>query len=138
MSSSALGACFHFCPIVFNSNLTIFFHSTSKKELTEWTNDYASDVPVIETINGLPVWGTDGDFPNIYVKSIVVKIAGKSINIHPFFYCDLFEVNNYFRIYKIENTFFVWQSNSDGAGSYDIVWVFQGAELIQRFVISMC
>jgi hypothetical protein len=97
------------------------------------TNDF-----FVETINGLPVWGRDGELPTNFIKSIEVKIHNKPVQIHPFFYSDLYEVDNKFYNIQIDNYFYSFQYNSDGAGGYDLIWVFKDNVLVQRFVISMC
>lgn len=88
-------------------------------------------------IDGRPVWGTDGNFPKTQVKNIDVKINTKNIKVHQVFYSDIYECDNAFDTYKIGDTYFVHQWNSDGAGAYEIVWVFTKDGLIQRLVGSM-
>ncbi|TRZ45119.1 hypothetical protein [Robertkochia solimangrovi] len=88
-------------------------------------------------IDGRPVHGTDGNLPKTQVKNIEVKINSKSIKVHQLFYSDIFECDNTFDTFKIGDTYFVYQSNSDGAGGYEIVWVFTKDGLIQRLVGSM-
>ena len=73
---------------------------------------------VVESINGLPVWGRDSELPTKTIKSIDVKINNKQVQIHPFLYSDLSEVNNKFYNIQIDNYFYSIQTNSDGAGSY--------------------
>ena len=92
----------------------------------------------ITQINGRPVWGTDGNFPRLQVNNIKVSIDNAEILIHPAFYCDIYECDGGYTIYKNGNTYFVYQMNSDGAGSYQIVWVFTKEQgLIQRLVGTM-
>jgi hypothetical protein len=92
----------------------------------------------ITQINGRPVWGTDGDFPKLQVEIIKVSIDNNEIFIHPVFYCDIYECDGGYTIYKNGETYFVYQMNSDGAGAYQIVWVFTKKNgLIQRLVGTM-
>ncbi len=88
----------------------------------------------IEAINGRTLWGTDGIFPNTQVNGIKVIMDGRRINIHEIFYADLFECDNDFSIHKNDDTYFVHQWNSDGAGAYEIVWVLDKNGLKQRIV----
>jgi hypothetical protein len=88
----------------------------------------------ITQIDGRPVWGADGGMPNTQVNDIDVKIAGKTLMIHKVFYSDIYECDNTFSIYKNGGTYFVHQWNSDGAGAYEIVWVFDAEGLKQRLV----
>ncbi len=91
----------------------------------------------VTAIDGRPVWGTDGNFPKIQVDDIEINIDGKRITIHKVFYSDIFECNNEFSVYKNEETYFVHQWNSDGAGAYEIVWVINKNGLKQRLVGTM-
>jgi hypothetical protein len=91
----------------------------------------------ITEIDGRPVWGTDGEFPNIQVDDIEVEIDGKKVMIHSVFYGDIYECDNTFSVYKNGETYFVHQWNSDGAGAYEIVWVLDKSGLKQRLVGSM-
>lgn len=88
-------------------------------------------------IDGRPVWGTDGDFPKTQVDNVIVKMNNKIIKINKCFYNDIFECRDTYEIYKNGNAFFVHQWNSDGAGAYEIVWVFDENGLKQRLVGSM-
>ena len=85
-------------------------------------------------IDGRPVWGTDGNYPKTQVADIKIKIKGKDIYIHEVFFKDIFEVDNDFIVYRNGDTYFVHQWNSDGAGAYELVWVFDKNGLKQRFV----
>lgn len=91
----------------------------------------------VTAINGRPVWGTDGNFPKTQVDKVEVIIEGKEIEIHEVFYSDIYECDSGLSIYKNGDTYFVHQLNSDGAGAYEIVWVFDKNGLKQRLVGTM-
>lgn len=91
----------------------------------------------VTAIDGRPVWGTDGDFPGIQVKNMKVIVEGWLIDVHEVFYSDIYECDNEISIYKNGDTYFAYQRNSDGAGSYEIVWVFNKKGLKQRLVGTM-
>ncbi|WNJ17136.1 hypothetical protein [Pontibacter sp. G13] len=91
----------------------------------------------VVAIDGRPVWGTDGNFPKTQVDDIKVRLNGKEIVIHEVFYSDIFECGSKLSIYKNGDTYFVHQSNSDGAGGYEIVWVLDKNGLKQRLVGTM-
>jgi hypothetical protein len=91
----------------------------------------------ISAIDGRPVWGTDGEFPSNQIGGIKVWIEGKEIKIHKLFYSDIFECKESIQIYKNDDIYFVYQRNSDGAGSYEIVWVISKNGLKQRLVGRM-
>jgi hypothetical protein len=88
----------------------------------------------ITAIDGRPVWGTDGNFPSTQVDDIKVIFDGQKIDIHEVFYSDIYECDNGISIYKNGDTYFAHQWNSDGAGAYEIVWVFDKNRLKQRLV----
>ena len=85
-------------------------------------------------IDGRPVHGTDGNIPKNQIKSIKLSVKGIEIPIHNIFKSDLFECRNQFDIIKVEDTYFVHQSNSDGAGYYEVLWVFNSEKLLQRII----
>jgi len=91
----------------------------------------------IVAIDGRPVWGEDGNFPKTQVNDIKVTIEKMEIQVHPVFYADIFECNREVSVYKNDETYFVYQLNSDGAGAYEIVWVFDKKGLKQRLIGTM-
>lgn len=88
----------------------------------------------ISAIDGRNIWGTDGDLPKIQVDDIHVEILTNKIEIHKVFFNDIFECDNQFKVYKNKSYYYIEQRNSDGAGSYEIVWVFNKERLIQRAI----
>lgn len=110
-----------------------FKYSLSKFK-SEGRNILLQNDKWVRTIDGRQPWGTDGILPEIQIDSIEVKIGTQIINIHPVFYQDLFEVSDNFEVYRLNRTFFVSQTNSDGAGTYDLAWVFKRGQLIQRLI----
>lgn len=104
------------------------------------TNRFIESLPngEIIKIDGNPTWGADGTLPKSQIKSIEVKLDGQNIPIHQVFYKDLY---NHCRpsvsIFKKAKTYFVIQSCSDGAGAYQVVWVFDKKGLKQRFLFSI-
>ncbi len=91
----------------------------------------------VSSIDGRPVWGTDGELPKSEIRTINVKVNNKQILINQAFYNNLFECNNKFNVTKNGDTYFVYQSNSDGAGYYELVWVITENGLKQRLVGRM-
>ncbi len=88
-------------------------------------------------IDGRPIWGTDGNLPSIEVTGIHAKVENIQIEISPIMYSDIYQCNNRFQAYKNGDTYFLFQSNSDGAGYYEIVWVLTTKGLKQRLVGSL-
>lgn len=96
--------------------------------------DWQDNGSWIKSINGMHAWGTDDNIPKIEVAGMAVKYHSKTVPIGRMLYEDLFECTNDFDTYVNGETFFVYQWNSDGAGAYAVVWVFNNGELKQRFV----
>ncbi|NJB72035.1 hypothetical protein GGR42_002526 [Saonia flava] len=109
-----------------------FYYKTQpfneKNKIIDYQNDY------IVSIEGLHPWGTDGGKPKIEVKELEIKIKENSITVPEILISDIYECDNNFNIYKIGQTYFVHQWNSDGAGAYEIVWVFTEKGIEQRLV----
>ncbi|MEM7575031.1 MAG: hypothetical protein AAF433_19150 [Bacteroidota bacterium] len=92
---------------------------------------------VTSRINGRTFWGTDGELPKIQIDNIKVEIEGREIIISRALYEDLYNCDGIITIYKNGATYFVVQGNSDGAGTYELAWVFDHKGLRQRLVGSM-
>ncbi|MCO4294070.1 hypothetical protein NF867_14480 [Solitalea sp. MAHUQ-68] len=91
----------------------------------------------VSAIDGRHAWGTDGGLPRKEVIKINLTIQGKIIQVSSAFFCDIYECENSFNVYKNGETYFVYQHNSDGAGGYELVWVFTKDGLKQRLVGSI-
>jgi hypothetical protein len=92
---------------------------------------------VVILVDGRHPWGTDGNLPKSEVEKITVSIEGNIIDIPKILYGDIFECDNDFDVYRVGDTFFVHQWNSDGAGAYEIIWVITREGVIQRLVGNM-
>lgn len=89
----------------------------------------------VSTINGLFPWGIDGYEPLSQIESIEYVIQSEKYAISKMLYQDLFNANEIYLVFKSEDVYFVSSNNSDGAGSYDLVWAINSTgELLQRFV----
>ena len=88
----------------------------------------------ITAINGLKPWGIDGGTPKTEVDKINISLNENEIVVPKILVIDIYECDNEFDIYKIKDTYFVHQWNSDGAGSYEIVWVITKHGIKQRLV----
>ena len=96
-----------------------------------------SDGKWITTIDGHSPWGIDGDLPTIQIDSINVTIDGKNLTVEKHYFQNIFEVTNDFKVIKTGQYFIVYQTNSDGAGAYDLAWVFDKSGLKQKLVGTM-
>lgn len=95
------------------------------------------DGEFVIAIDGRPFWGTDGGLPTSQVQELQVTIDGVRIEIHPALYSDIYGCYNGYKVYTNGDAYFVHDWNSDGAGAYEIVWVFMHNELKQRLVGSV-
>lgn len=119
--------------VIYEGNDFSFKYSLSDFDTTDRIID-KDDGKWVVAIDGRPVWGTDGDLPKTQVNNIEILIEGEKIIIHKAFFSDISECDNSFNVYKNGDTFLVHQWNSDGAGAYEIVWVFSKNGLKQRLV----
>ncbi len=87
-------------------------------------------------IDGKGFWGTDGEIPKESISKLTIKKNGKSIIIPGNAFDDLYEPH--FKTLSIcngpENTWFIKMTNSDGAGGYDIIWIFKDDKYLMRYV----
>ena len=93
--------------------------------------------PGIAKIDGKKFYGTDGDMPHSELSGLSLKINGQVVDIPPFSYNDLFEpditcMNVYFD--KKGSLYLYMDVNSDGAGSYGVVWLIKNRKLVSRYV----
>ena len=87
---------------------------------------------LVEKIDGKKVWGTDGGLPNREVKSITITLDGKKFNVDKSLYSNLYQMHNHVElITKKDDTYYIQQFASDGAGSYLIVWSVSKAKGVQ-------
>lgn len=85
-------------------------------------------------VNGRRFYGTDGALPKVEIKGIEVSLDGNLFKVPDVFYGDLFECNTDIQIHKHNENYIVHHWNSDGAGGYLLVWVFDEKELSQRLI----
>ncbi len=87
-------------------------------------------------IDGRKIWGTDGNYPKKEISKGMFLVKNTKIEVHRVLYSDLFECNQNIEVYKNKDTYFVSQNhNSDGAGTYEILWVLtEKSGITQRLV----
>ncbi|KUF39467.1 SH3 domain-containing protein [Myroides marinus] len=82
--------------------------------------------------NGQEMRGTDGTEPTKHYTSIKVKQKGVDIALPTKAYENMFQPSGaeYTACYydKSDNTIYLTANNSDGAGSYTVVWVFKNGK----------
>jgi hypothetical protein len=91
----------------------------------------------LETIDGIRVWGRDGDLPRWEYKSIRIKLRGKEILVPYEGLQNLYEPNlmNTIAHYDSDSrTLYIESMNSDGAGGYAVMWKITGSKYAGRYV----
>ena len=85
-------------------------------------------------------YGVDGGYPTTEIEEISLTIDGKSIHIPDTAYSDLYNINyENIEIRKTnDGTLFInMLNNSDGAGYYNAVWIFQDKRILRRLITIM-
>lgn len=87
---------------------------------------YVKEYPdQIELIDNKRYWGMDGGMPTTQFESIVIKVGQKRITVPKNALEGLYEpsIHNAEANYdKSNDTFYIQTINSDGAGSYLVIW----------------
>jgi len=90
----------------------------------------------VATINGLPVWGTDGGLPRRETTAVNLTFKGKTITVDKSKFANLYEVNKDYTVYVKGDHYFIKQVHSDGAGGYQSVWVISQKGLQQLWIAA--
>jgi hypothetical protein len=91
---------------------------------------------IIIKIDDHSVWGKDGDIPKTEFFSISMSMGGLRISLPKSSFKDLYEPNfDNLQVYIGEaNTFYIKMDNSDGAGSYTVIWTIKDGKYINRYI----
>lgn len=83
-----------------------------------------------------PHWGTDGNLPNTQVDSLIFIYHGNRISVPKHLVTDVYQTttNDYSAAYYPPYYIFT-KTCSDGAGAYEMTWVFREEELVQRLLV---
>jgi len=91
---------------------------------------------VLTTIDGKYIWGTDGRIPDKVIASLIVIQNSLPVLIPKSAFNDLYEPN--FSTLQVfigkDNTLYVQLNNSDGAGSYSVIWVIKNNKYLKRYL----
>lgn len=94
---------------------------------------------VITHIDGQILWGTDGEKPRTQYASIRIRQNGQVYQLPAAALRQLYEPsleNTQARYDQRTNTLFIKSMNSDGAGSYEVLWQVQNGRYIQRLLVN--
>ena len=100
--------------------------SQSNFEKKKHTFKYVKDYPTqIELIDNKQYWGMDGGIPRTQFEKVIIKVGQKIIILPKSALTGLYEPNIYsaeVNYDKQTDTFYIQTMNSDGAGSYLVIW----------------
>lgn len=89
----------------------------------------------LDKIDGLQIFGKDGDLPTRQYKSITVEFKDVKIKLPPDALQNLFEptlFNSRANYDATNKVLYISSSNSDGAGGYEIVWIIENFKYKSR------
>jgi len=113
--------------------------SQSNFDKDQHTIQYHKDYPTqIATIDHEKYWGMDGGMPRTQFEKVIIKVGQKTITLPKSALAGLYEPS----IYNAEvnhdestDTFYIQSMNSDGAGSYVVIWKIEKGIYKDRLVV---
>lgn len=105
-----------------------------KKHKFKYVKDYPNQ---IELIDNKKYWGKDGGMPTTQFEKIVITVGHKTISLPKTALEGLYEPSIYnaeVNYDKANDTFYIQTMNSDGAGSYLVIWKVEKGIYKDRFV----
>ena len=98
----------------------------SKFDKKEHKFKYIKEYPgQLQLIDNKQYWGRDGGMPTTQFESVVIKVGQKTIKLPKIALEGLYEPSIYsaeVNYDKANDTFYIQTMNSDGAGSYEVIW----------------
>ncbi|OQP45263.1 hypothetical protein A4H97_32615 [Niastella yeongjuensis] len=133
----------HKSRIVFLKDLTAFNEITATDTLAKWQlNEMQITIKsgpfskANRKIDGKMAWGNDGRVPRTEYKSIQFKSGTQTLNFPRSGFNDLFEISpvkhTAVTLDKTTGKVYIEAENSDGAGSYLVVWVINSGKIEWR------
>lgn len=112
--------------------------SQSKFEKKKHTFKYVKEYPTqIELIDNKQYWGMDGGMPSTQFEKIIIKVGQKTITLPKSALSGLYEPNIYtaeVNYDKQNDTIYIQTMNSDGAGSYLVIWKVEKGVYKERLI----
>lgn len=100
--------------------------SQSNFDKKKHTFKYVKGYPTqIELIDNKQYWGMDGGMPRTQFEKVIIKVGKKTITLPKSALTGLYQPSIYsaeVNYDKLTDTFFIQTMNSDGAGSYFVIW----------------
>lgn len=111
----------------------------SKFDKTKHKFKYVKNYPTqIELIDNKKYWGMDGGMPTTQFENITIKLGQKVILLPKIALEGLYEPNIYsteVNYDKTTDTLYIQTINSDGAGSYLVIWKIEKGIYKDRLVV---
>ena len=123
--------------ILYNDSINIKF-DYKQFEKTKHNIQMKGDYPIVK-IDGHYLAGTDGGIPRYEMQNFSMEISHHKIAIPRSAFHDLYEPNfNRFTNGYIDKngTMYITMYNSDGAGSYEVIFIFKNNKYIGRYVFD--
>ena len=98
---------------------------------------YKENKDQLQFIDNKGYWGTDGEIPKTAYKSIEVFYGTKKVVLPKNAIDDLFETSLYntqVNYDKTNDILYIQSMNSDGAGSYEIIWKVEKGVYKDRYI----
>ncbi len=105
-----------------------------KKHTFKYFKDHPNQ---IELIDNKQYWGRDGGMPTTQFDKISIKVEGKMLLLPQAALNGLYEPSIYnaeVNYDKTNDTFYIQTMNSDGAGSYLVIWKVEKGIYKERFI----
>ena len=119
-----------------NDKVKIEISATTFTKENHKLNFAKNSKTLLDKIDGSRIFGTDGNIPKRQYQSIKVKINKTTIELPDLALKNLFEPNleNHQANYdEKSDILYIYSSNSDGAGSYEVVWIIEKKKYKERF-----
>jgi hypothetical protein len=124
--------------------------SPFKKQNHKLTYTYYDSAKYLAKIDGKNFYGTDGGPPQTEISAVYFVVNKDTIFPPRKFYDDLYQPNMFLSNSKTEIQFvygyksrnkkfiYIGMLNSDGAGSYEVIWVIENKKIIYRIAGHLC
>lgn len=110
------------------------FNSKTNKLQYHKGNPQENEASYLERINGLEIWGSEGNIPKKQYGQILLELGKKKTQLP---IENLFEPNLGYTSLNIDEqneTIYISSLNSDGAGAYAVLWIVKQGNYRQRII----
>ena len=111
-----------------NENVKIEISETKFIKEKHKLKFYKNEKTQLDKIDNLQIFGTDGNIPKREYKSIQIEINNVKIELPNIALKNLYEpslYNSKASYDEKKDILYILSSNSDGAGSYEIIWIIE-------------